>query len=198
MFRFKTAARGLTGLSDATLWGHDAEEGLWVFDPLTGEPEKLRDRSFLRFLDLLAEEARDTMPALEEEFGLSEPHRNWTLLPERQLCKFTLPGGRAWFARYSEIATWNERGHGWIWSWAEPAVPGSPDSLRLAARRVRIDGGDHGWRAATERCLLADDRYAWRLALLTAYLSDIPLVVRVPQEDGSIRFLALDLPVWAN
>ncbi|WP_417720637.1 DUF6882 domain-containing protein [Salipiger sp.] len=198
MFRFDTTTLGLAAQRDAALWGGYAGQGLWVIDPATGEPQPACDPGFARMLDLVAEEARDSMPPLVAEFGLDDPRLDWTLLPRRGLLRATTPEGATWFARYSQISTWNEDGHGWLWSWAEPAAPDLPDTLRIAAHRLRLDGRNHGWRAATERCLLVDAATAWRLALLAAQASDYPLVFRAPAGGGSYRLLALDFPVRTN
>ncbi|MEM9317918.1 MAG: DUF6882 domain-containing protein [Pseudomonadota bacterium] len=136
-----------------------------------------------------------TSRRLHREFRVDDPQASWRYDSDTGLFALSVPGRGRCLSQFQIVGTWieNSGSFKWSWAWQEEAQ----DGTRKAADYARRVGAYYWMRALTAPTLYVGETEAWHLAMVTAYLSELPAVTAVPT-DGGKAFLILDRPVWVN
>lgn len=151
----------------------------------------------LRFTGLVSQAVTDLTESsrkCRETFGADRPGGRWSYDVDTGV--FTIVGGdgaRA-HAAFHTIGTWIEETGSFRWSWAwEDAAP-----TLGAAEKARKAGMKYGFQPLVSGEILVGKREAWQLAMVTAWLSGLPMVISCPVSDHCEAFLAVAQPQREN
>lgn len=137
-----------------------------------------------------------TSQRLHREFHADAPGGTWNFDVQTGLFTIDAPGHGRSHAVFHSVGTWVEDtgSFKWTWAWDDEDRP-APESK--AAQHARSVGAHYWLRALTAPTLYVGETEAWHLTMVTAYLSDLPMVASVPTETGR-HFVVLERPVREN
>ncbi len=180
-------------------WGDYPGEGIWSYHAKNQQIRELAMPARVRdMIGAIARSYADALPALYAQWSLDDPNGKWEVFPEEGVFKVTTAGGRAWYARYGLLSSWNHETHSWLWSWAFPPEWTLPAVIAEPAWALHRESARKDWAAGLEPSLLVNEREAMRLAFLAAHVSRLPLIYRARVNEVNTQFFVLDQPFWGS
>ncbi|MEM6608052.1 MAG: DUF6882 domain-containing protein [Pseudomonadota bacterium] len=136
-----------------------------------------------------------TSRQMHREFLIDAPETSWRYDTQMGLCTLSTPGRGRSHAEFQSVGTWIEHTGNFKWAWAwDDAERAENAKAADHARRI----GAHYWlRSLTAPTIYVGETEAWHLAMVTAYLSDLPAVSAAPTENGK-TFIVLQRPIREN
>jgi hypothetical protein len=121
------------------------------------------------------EELRHKTEAHAAAWGLGKTDR-WDVDLDAGLIMFTNDGQVA-SALVQVVGTYDQLDGAWLWSWANPSIPGP---LTVDARRAYEFGIEHGLKSFTDRRVLCDEVNAWEFTATACHLANAQGAYRGP------------------
>lgn len=177
-------------------WGDYTGEGIWRVCPSCNAPHEVTDPAFQNEIQDACYQVSASSQKAYEEFGFSKPGR-WGVDAKNGIFTNTLDAGPRAVAPYGIIGSWNSENHSWLWSWAM-SDSWMPAKAKEVAQRFYDVGEEYDWEAVTSKNLLVNEKEAWHLTHLAAYVSGYPIVYRAKVNEINHHYYAIGAMTWEN
>lgn len=173
-------------------------EGVWYRCDERGSVHEIEEAPAYRgLIEDLCRSVSQSSDEAYDRFGIRGEGR-WDVIEREGLFKFTNADGRVAMGPYGVVASWNDKTHSWLWTWAMPDDWIELEARKVCARLKERAEEEGNWEPVERGTLYVNEHEAWHLTNLAAWVSDMPMVYRARVNEKNWHYFAIGPLKWTN